>query len=710
MTDKTRVQQGDLFLIENERCRIFVVTPDLVGVIGIDRLFIEKYDSRDFMACVRKGLYEKIEESHPPVSVDVSDEEMQRIQKIASVMDNVITDEYPAWQKLTMSRVKKRSMSKAAKNLGFAYKYFSQKFFKYLRSGRDIYSLIDKRHMKGVWNTETKLADSPLHNMLPEQQAFTQKDFAMLDGLRVFKDKLSVTAAYDYVLREYYSTISCEVVNGVLEDVITPNADAPSYSSFYRYISKHLGGLTIKQFIKGEKDTRNNDRFLTGNQRSGLVAIGQLMQIDECEVAVDLVSDDGTKIIGKPVVYGAFEPVSQMIMGVYIGLINNSMGGFVNLFISMLEQHENQTAPYDVHCDDTTFPSMLLPKMIYSDQGSEYMSGHMEQAMLELGIVDSIVPVAAGSYKGGVENCFKRLQSRLKNLLIHDGYILPTHEGPDAARKNACLTLHDFKTILYRLIIELNTTSLGDKYSPDMDMIENNIPPVPCEIWKHKRKTCYDPISVTDANRIQILFALLWRDKKFDRGRDGFTYHGHNLRFFINEDWFKELLRAASPEYEIRYNDTDISCVYIRYKKMIHKVPLATSRDELRSFLGMTWTAYDEAYRQYKALKKEQKKADTKIRLTTAHKNEQTLEKAKTLHDGIINDTKTIKDNRALERVKLENDSEELRNRVLDVKPEPVVQVIVKADSPTDIPDKPKSNLAKKTTAEILAMLGDDDE
>ena len=109
-------------------------------------------------------------------------------------------------------------------------------------------------------------------------------------------------------------------------------------------------------------------------------------------------------------------------------------------------------------------------------------------------------------------------------------------------------------------------------------------------------------------------------------------------------------------------------------------------------------------------MKKEQKKADAKIRLTTAHKNEQTLEKAKILHDGVMNDKKTIKDNRALERVKLENDSEELRNRVLDVKPEPVAQVTVPMDSSTDISDKPKSSLTKKTKAEILAMLGDDDE
>ena len=48
MADRIRVQQGDLYQIENERCRIFAVKSDLIGVIGIDKLFIEKYDPTDF--------------------------------------------------------------------------------------------------------------------------------------------------------------------------------------------------------------------------------------------------------------------------------------------------------------------------------------------------------------------------------------------------------------------------------------------------------------------------------------------------------------------------------------------------------------------------------------------------------------------------------------------------------------------------------------
>ena len=663
--DNVRIQQGDIYRISDNEYRVFLMTNDYVAVISMTETVIKKYDSVKFIQMVRSDEIIKCDVKQEMLSTDISKEELQKIQGMASVMDEVLQELYPEWEILTEPRKKKKMIRDAADNLGITQRYFSRRMFTYLRSGRNIYSLVDGRHFRNI-KKQTKVIQNPLQDNRPSQEVLSKQELAYEDGLQEFKRVLKVQGAYDYVITKYYSETKCEMNNGVLEEVIVPNEVVPSYSSFYRYVSSHLGGRTVKQYIKGERETRNNDRFLTGNQRSGMITIGQYMQVDECEVAVNLISDDGTQIIGKPIMYCAFEPVAQIIIGAYIGLINNSMSGFNNLLLSMLEPHNNQTEPYGVTCTDENFPSMVIPKNFYSDQGSEYMSGHMEQAMLELGIAQSIVPAASGSYKGGVENCFHRLQARLKTLLINDGYILETHDGPKKARSNACLTMHDFKTIVYRLIIEINTTSLGKNYSPDADMIENHVPAVPSEIWKHKMKTCYDPISVTDSNKMQIMFALLWRDKRFDVGRDGLTYHGHNLRYFVDEPWFIELLKEKTPVFDVRYDDTYVSCIYVRYKKQIHKVPLAISRDELRSYVGLTWGAYDELFKQHKALMKEQKRKDAQVRLTTAHQNKKTRDAAKVLHDGIVNDKKEIKENRATQRAVLENDENELRNRLLE--------------------------------------------
>lgn len=702
MDDRTiSIRQGDLYEIDGVQYRLFFVSTELIGAISMTTVHCENFATPLFVEAVKAGEYRFISQNMPAMSISLTSEEQAELRKRAALMDMVLKEQYPAWPRFGKPKVIIPVMDEAARELGLTPKHFKQVFYHYLRSGRDENSLIDGRKTKLARKEIAAL--SPDLSQEPKVEVLTKKDEALAFGLSVFKDRLNVQAAYEYMQLQFYSTTRLEMVNGTLQEVVIPDSSAPSYCTLHRYISRNLGGLTVGQYIRGEKEVRNNERYLTGNQRSGLISIGQLVQVDECEVAVSLVDANGT-VIGKPVLYCAFDPEAQIIIGAYIGLINNSMGGFVNLFLSMLEPHENQTAPYGVHCDEYSFPSMVIPRAIYSDQGAEYRSKHMEAAMQELGVVDALVPVAAGSYKGGVENVFHRLQSRLKKQLANDGYIVQSHEGANAAREAAVLSMDGFKAICYRLIIEINTSSLGKQFSPDMDLIENKIPPVPAAIWKHKMKTCFDPVVVTDQNRMQIMFALLWRDKKFVRGRDGLTYKSHNLRYFLNEDWFKELLKAPDPVFEVRYNDTDIERIFVRYKDIIRVVPLANARDELRSFLGMSWTAYDEAYKQYKQLRKEQLQLDRQTRLTTIYKNDQVLNAEKAAHGDLINNTSDRKEARAVERARIETSHEETRRRLL---------VGHEADSipvQEEVPVKEEgSSLLHRSNDDLLAMLGDDE-
>ena len=295
--DNVRVQQGDIYRIDGEDCCICLVTPEYVVVIGMNQLFIKKYVASDFIKMVRSNEIIKQDVKPDTCSVDLPNEELKQIQDVAWAMDKIMQDQCPAWEVLVKPRYKKKLLQEAAKKFGYNYRYFCVKFFAYLRSGRNVYSLVDGRHFRNI-KKETKKIQNPLQDNRPSQEVLSKQELAYEDGLQEFKRISKVQGAYDYVITKYYSETKCEMNNGVLEEVIVPNEDAPSYSSFYRYVSSHLGGRTVTQYIKGERETRNNDRFLTGNQRSGMITIGQYMQVDECEVAVNLVSDDGTQIIG----------------------------------------------------------------------------------------------------------------------------------------------------------------------------------------------------------------------------------------------------------------------------------------------------------------------------------------------------------------------------------------------------------------------------
>ena len=699
------VRQGDLYMVENQLTRVFYIDSAYVFIVGMDVYFIEKYDAGQFLKDVNLGIYQKQADMSMNSQPELSEADIQKITSYANALDAILDELYPEWEKITKPRFKKPYLKKTADVLGIHQKHVTRLLKRYLQSGRDKYSLVDGR-LTSSSSTEVAVTKTM-------QTAFddeTSVDEMLQEALTVFKKTKSVTAAHHHILEHYFMMPSYN--EGKMTFALMPQEKILSYQKVYRFINANLGGKTIKEYIKGDRDFRNNNRLLSGNARTGLVSIGQLFQLDECEVGVTIVSErDPDKVIGKPIVHCAFDPVANIIVGINIGLKNNSYSGFCDLMMTMLEPHENQTSLVDVHCTDDVFPSMILPKEIRADHGAEYESQALMKAARELGIKVQLVPVAAGSYKGGVENVFMRLQHILKITLQEYGYILPENNGGKNARKKACLTLKDMRQIIYKIVLDLNQANLPG-YSMSREMMEAGVAPTPVAIWDYHKKNGGLLTTVTESNRQTILFSLLSQaDKKrrFKLSRAGVEYVGHTLRFFSDEEWFALMLRDKNAEVDIRYDDQSVDVIYLRYQKEIHCVPLAVRREELASFKGMSWYEYDELYKYQKSIKNDH--AALERRLNTEREVKQIARNAQVLQaeeqKARKNDVKNIKENRKVEQMALQAGDQETRNRlltelddrqvipasVIQARPEPVE--ILSYDSDDD---------------DLLDLIGDDEE
>lgn len=666
VTEDVIAAQGDIFVIENRRCRIINIDSDIVFYIGMDNLFIEKQESGLFMGKVVKGTFKKESASSKQYDCALSQEENLRISKMAGIFEEILSNQYPAWEAFVGKGLKQRTIHEGAKALNITVRHFKRLFIRYLRSGRDRYSLVDARHFNKV-SKETEQASimsKSAADVIDQLYELSEQERQLQEALLVFKKTLSVSEAYHYLLEHYYRIP--QYVDGVLKYVLLPEEQRISYRRVHYYISHNLGGKTISEYKKGEREYRNNSRPLTGNARTGLLTIGQRFQLDECEIGVTIVSErDPSRIIGKAIMHCAFDPYAQMIVGVNVGLKNNSYSGFCDLVMTMLEPHNNQTSLVGVECTDEIFPSMVLPKEIHADHGAEYESKALEQSMCELGIKTSLVPAAAGSYKGGVENVFMRLQHILRNKLIDAGYIMPNHEGAKKARKEACMTLKDMREIVYKIVLDLNQAPLPG-YSPDLEMLEAGIALSPAEIWKFEAKRKGNPVCVSEQAKERVLFALLSRDKRFKITRAGIEYVGHSLRYFTEDEWFLSMIKEKEPDVEIRYNDQCVDVVYVRYKKEIRKVPLAVKREELQSFIGMSWHEYDMLWRELKERQKQCKETALNRRLDTESDIRKIADAAKVLQGDASVDAKHIKENRREEKKELQSGDTETRNRLLD--------------------------------------------
>ena len=699
------VRQGDLYIVDNQLTRVFYIDSAYVFIVGMDVYFIEKYDAGQFLKDVNLGIYQKQADMSMNSQPELSEADIQKITSYANALDAILDELYPEWEKITKPRFKKPYLKKTADVLGIHQKHVTRLLKRYLQSGRDKYSLVDGR-LTSSSSTEVAVTKTM-------QTAFddeTSVDEMLQEALTVFKKTKSVTAAHHHILEHYFMMPSYN--EGKMTFALMPQEKILSYQKVYRFINANLGGKTIKEYIKGDRDFRNNNRLLSGNARTGLVSIGQLFQLDECEVGVTIVSErDPDKVIGKPIVHCAFDPVANIIVGINIGLKNNSYSGFCDLMMTMLEPHENQTSLVDVHCTDDVFPSMILPKEIRADHGAEYESQALMKAARELGIKVQLVPVAAGSYKGGVENVFMRLQHILKITLQEYGYILPENNGGKNARKKACLTLKDMRQIIYKIVLDLNQANLPG-YSMSREMMEAGVAPTPVAIWDYHKKNGGLLTTVTESNRQTILFSLLSQaDKKrrFKLSRAGVEYVGHTLRFFSDEEWFALMLRDKNAEVDIRYDDQSVDVIYLRYQKEIHCVPLAVRREELASFKGMSWYEYDELYKYQKSIKNDH--AALERRLNTEREVKQIARNAQVLQaeeqKARKNDVKNIKENRKVEQMALQAGDQETRNRlltelddrqvipasVIQARPEPVE--ILSYDSDDD---------------DLLDLIGDDEE
>lgn len=700
------VRQGDLYIVDNQLTRVFYIDSAYVFVVGMDEYFIEKHDAMQFLKNVNMGVYQKRADTSVNPQPELSEEDIQKMTSYANALDNILNELYPDWEEIAIPRYRKPYLNKTAEILGIHRKHVTRLLKRYLQSGRDKYSLVDGRHISAP-STEV----APSKTM---QTAFDDKtpvDEILQEALTVFKKTKSVTAAHHHILEHYFMMPSYE--NGKMTFALMPQEKILSYQKVYRFINANLGGKTVKEYIKGDRDYRNNNRLLSGNARTGLVSIGQLFQLDECEVGVTIVSErNPDKVIGKPIVHCAFDPVANIIVGINIGLKNNSYSGFCDLMMTMLEPHENQTSLVDVHCTDDVFPSMILPKEIRADHGAEYESQALMKAARELGIKVQLVPVAAGSYKGGVENVFMRLQHILKITLQDYGYILPENNGGKNARKKACLTLKDMRQIIYKIVLDLNQANLPG-YSMSREMMEAGVEPTPVAIWDYHKKNGGLLTTVTESNRQTILFSLLSQtDKKrrFKLTRAGVEYVGHTLRFFSDEEWFALMLRDKNAEVDIRYDDQSVDVIYLRYQKEIHCVPLAVRREELASFKGMSWYEYDELYKYQKSIKNSH--AALERRLNTEREVKQIARKAQILQaedrKTQKNDVKNIKENRKVEQITLQGGEQETRNRLLTELDDR--QVIPTSVIQADVRPAPIERLSYDIDDDLLDLIGDDEE
>ena len=287
------------------------------------------------------------------------------------------------------------------------------------------------------------------------------------------KYKNSLKTAYALMLKNKY----CDEF-GVLK------AEYPTFNQFRYFYRTHRKLQTYYIARDGIKDYQRNNRPLLGDGVRAFapnVGVG-LLDATICDLY--LVDDSGS-LIGRPILTACIDAYSGLSCGYNVSFVggNYSLRG---LMLNVITDKVAHCKKYGITIEKTDWNCDKLPGTLVTDKGTEYVSENFEQ-ITELGVSLINLPAYRPDLKGKIEKFFDLVQSAYKKHLKGKGVIEPDfrERGAHDYRKDACLTLQQFETVVLHCIVFYNTSIMLSEFPFTEEMLSLEIKPFSNCIWEY---------------------------------------------------------------------------------------------------------------------------------------------------------------------------------------------------------------------------------
>lgn len=400
-----------------------------------------------------------------------------------NLIKDIVCDEPDIYIKSKRNKLIKSIMEKNGlnhhKNL---YKYLRQ----YWINGKTCNALLPNYFNSGGKGKEKpcgemkrgrKSSDIEGINITPEFKKIIEKSYDNFYN----KTGSSLKQARQDMLENYFNEGYITNEQGNLVPVIKEKC--PTLSQFVYWGQK---AFTTKETLikrEGMKDFSLNHRGIIGESTSEAYAPGRLFQVDATIADIYLVSRKNPDwIIGRPVVYMVIDVFSRLIVGFYVGLEGPSWLGAMMAIYNTTRNKVDLCKEYEINIIPESWMCNNLPENIIADKG-EFESNKTASLKANLGVNIKILPPYRVDWKGIVEQNFRRFNNKTIHWL--PGKIKREYRirGEKDYRLGALLNLYEFNQIIIHSILYFNYKYM-DYYERDTQMIIDNVPPIPNELWK----------------------------------------------------------------------------------------------------------------------------------------------------------------------------------------------------------------------------------
>lgn len=570
----------------------------------------------------------------------------------------------------------------------------------YLQSGMRTNSLLDKRLIKKGTTEAGTLTKNP--GRKPDENSAGGK---VLDA----NDMANIQWAIDYFSKhvtatQVYSYIKMLILFYVSKDGMLVD-EYPSLRQFRYHFGKQITPDKYAKIKKERSDFVNNCQVLYSTPRNDALRPGQILEADECEMDVIVVSSaNGRQILGRPVIYLLVDLYSHVIVAMSVHLHNNSMMGLSSVMLNLFESKEDYCNRFDIKfsCPEL-WPSCFIPEEIRADQGSEYGSDKFEEVCHSMNIRRSLAPPARGPYKGTVERTFGGLMTLLRPELENAGLIMKRHDSNHY--KMAMYTMADITKLCINFVIHHNNMII-DKFKIGREMSMAGVKKSPVEIWKWGVENRGLPTRmVTDCNRAEIMYNVL-SPMTARLSKEGVIVKG--LRYLPVDD--KELasrlvvtiVKGKTETMEVRVDPRDTNFIYYLKDNKVAQMMLVDDAIG-NDWKEMDWSEVETEQKIIRDLDRQGQKEKIALRCSEVSNIETILNNAKTSEFKPIKEN--IRENRLQERAIIDK-TESVANRIglpgnhlednTISAPNPITEEVCKDDG-ADMPKPDECRVQEKT-------------
>lgn len=332
-----------------------------------------------------------------------------------------------------------------------------------------------RNYLKAYQETGTKEGLAPKGRTKRAELTAFEKDIRWaLNKFYYTTANRSLNDAYILMIKERYYH------NGVLDD------ERPSFWQFRYYYRKHNKKQNELISRKGLSAYQRDYRPLLGEGvQEYCSAIGSYM-LDSTICDIYLVDDDGNNI-GRPLLTAAVDGYSGLLCGYALGLEGGTYS-LRKLVDNIVTDKVAHCLSFGISITEDEWPCKQLGGKMITDRGKEYTSEGFAQ-LTELGVIIDNLPPYRPELKSKVEKFFDLIQDAFKPFMKGKGIVEADYKDRGATdyRKQACLTMRQFETILLRCIIYYNTGRVIEGFPYSEKMLEMGVKPYASSIWTYSQ-------------------------------------------------------------------------------------------------------------------------------------------------------------------------------------------------------------------------------